>query len=188
MSEQAKLILNRDSVTIDEFHKLYSKLMHTTWTVDKQEFNLIKLGWKMLYNNRKRALGLCRFNGFTGKKEIYISKALLSKNKSEHAREFEDTIRHEIAHAIDFQIRQRSSHCEIWKSIAVQVGAKPDGDMDIIKSVDSKWTGLCNTCSKRVARHILRDNARNSACSKCCSEYNDGEWDSKYLLTWVKNF
>jgi hypothetical protein len=30
---------------------------------------------------------------------------------------WDDTIRHEIAHAIDFEIRRWSDHSEIWKNI-----------------------------------------------------------------------
>ena len=172
---------------MDGFHKLYSKLMHKTWTVDGEEFNLIELGWKMKYNTRKRSLGLCRFNSFTGKKEIYISKVLLAKNIDNHAKEFEDTVRHEIAHAIDFQIRQRSSHCEIWKNIAVQVGARPERGKEV-NSADYKWTGTCPNCGKDSHRHVLRGNAKYSACGKCCNAYNRGNYTSIYKLVWTKNF
>ena len=187
MSEQANLILERDSITMDGFHKLYSKLMHKTWTVDNQEFNLIELGWKMMYNSRKRALGVCKHNSFTGKKEIHISKVLLAKNINDNAREFEDTVRHEIAHAIDFQTRQRSSHCEIWKNIAVQVGARPEGCKKV-NSADYKWTGTCPNCGKDSHRHVLRGNAKYSACAKCCNANNQGMYTSKYQLEWTKNF
>jgi predicted SprT family Zn-dependent metalloprotease len=39
---------------------------------------------------------------------------------------WDDTIRHEIAHAIDFEIRRWSDHSEIWKNIGRQVGCETE--------------------------------------------------------------
>jgi predicted SprT family Zn-dependent metalloprotease len=51
---------------------------------------------------------------------------------------------HEIAHAIDVEIRGMSDHSYVWKSIASSVGARPEGTTDVeINSNNSKYSITC---------------------------------------------
>lgn len=74
--------------------------------------------WKFAFNNRRRALGLCSPRVRT----IYLSKYFLDKVSEV---ETLDTIRHEIAHALEWVRHGTSGHKAPWKAIAREVGAKP---------------------------------------------------------------
>jgi predicted SprT family Zn-dependent metalloprotease len=75
--------------------------------------------WKFRFNKRKRALGLCSPRDRT----IYLSSYFLNKVSDA---ETLDTIRHEIAHALEAVRHGTSGHGPVWKAIAVEVGAKPE--------------------------------------------------------------
>lgn len=75
--------------------------------------------WHFALNRRKRALGLCS----PGKRTIYLSSYYLTKVSEV---ETLDTIRHEIAHALDFDRNGKSDHGPRWKAIAREVGAKDE--------------------------------------------------------------
>jgi hypothetical protein len=61
------------------------------------------LGWRFRYDNAKKRLGRC----FYFKKLITLSTNLVLLNDSDNW-QIDDTIRHEIAHAIDFEERGTS--------------------------------------------------------------------------------
>jgi predicted SprT family Zn-dependent metalloprotease len=72
--------------------------------------------WTFSWNTRVRALGVCKYNI----EEIQLSKQWTLATPWE---EVDDTIRHEIAHAI---AGYRAAHGEEWKRAAVLVGARPE--------------------------------------------------------------
>lgn len=74
--------------------------------------------WKLRFNKRRSSLGLCSATDRT----IYLSTYYLGRVSEV---ETLDTIRHEIAHALDYDRHGSSSHGPRWKAIAVEVGAKP---------------------------------------------------------------
>lgn len=176
--------------SIMEMHNLAFELLETTWTIDiyrhrePQEFNLADLGWTFEYNTRKRAAGLCSFRN----KTIYLSKYLLKQNLDKSA-EFENTLRHELAHAIDFEMRGKSDHSNIWKAIARQVLCTAErcySSQVIQTKVATKYTLICDTCGTERASH--RKKKRLSACGHCCREHNGGRYSEKYILRQVQNY
>jgi len=88
----------------------------------KQEMGahgLIDLGWKAKLDDAKKRFGVCRM----GPKEISISRPLIALNPEEEVR---DTILHEIAHALSWEIHKEGcGHDERWKEICVRIGARP---------------------------------------------------------------
>jgi predicted SprT family Zn-dependent metalloprotease len=174
--------------TLEEIKELAAKLLETTWTIeifrwkDAETFTLSNKGWKFEFNNRKRAAGLCSYR----KKTIYVSKYLLEQNLDKSL-EFENTLRHELAHAIDFEMRGTSDHSKVWKAVAREVlcTAERCYSTDVIQTkVQTKYTVVCDTCGKEKAGH----KRGNSACGVCCKKYNGGKYDEKYALRYVKNF
>ena len=180
----------KDSTTFSEIEKLANRLLDTTWTINiyrsrlPQQFNLDFLGWTFEFNSRKRAAGLCSFRN----KKIYVSKYLLAQNL-EKGLEFENTLRHELAHAIDFEMRRKSDHSQIWKAIAREVlcTAERCYQTEDISDSQSKYTLICeNGCGRKTPSH--KKKKRISACGKCCDQHNGGRYTAKYALTQVQNY
>lgn len=179
--EQNEAIHQRDDIHFEEFNLLFDTLMIRTWEVDGYTYNLANLDWNWGYNTNVTRLGVCR-----GKqKSIEISKALLMENLSTGAKEFEDTIRHEIAHAIDVEINGHSSHGRKWKLICLQVGAKPIRCSKQINSPEGKYTVKCDNCNH--TSQAYRKRRGKAACSKCCNQYNRGRYSEKYILRFIPN-
>jgi hypothetical protein len=82
-------------------------------------------GWIVAFSNAKRQLGAATVKN--GLKVIYLSKTHVNNDAWE---EVNDTVRHELAHAKEFDIYGRmSGHGPVWKSLAARMGAKPERTM-----------------------------------------------------------
>lgn len=179
-----------DSTSVAEIKKLAIDLLNETWTIDinsftRKEFNLLDLGWHFEFNNRKTSLGWCKFRD----KKIYVSLWYLEQHLDKAWR-FENTIRHEIAHAIDFEIRRTSDHGYKWKRIASQVLSIPERCVPLggeaTDKKTSKYTLICDNCGKESASHKIKK--VKSACGVCCDAYNGGKFTEKFLLRQVQNY
>lgn len=151
-------------------------------TLDKNyNINLAELGWTFEWMKAKRALGRCNHTS----KKILISKELALSNPDIAI--WNDTILHEIAHAIEFSLFNRSSHGWRWKKIAHQVGAKPERyHTGSLIHTDAKYTLVCPNCERERAG--FRKSKRIKACGACCRKYNHGRYTSKFNLLEFKNF
>jgi predicted SprT family Zn-dependent metalloprotease len=176
--------------TLEEMKALALALLATTWKINIFRFqpesviNLMDKGWTFEFNTRKRAAGLCNYRY----KKIYLSEWLLKQNLDKSL-EFENTLRHEIAHALDFEMGGRNKHNHIWKAIAKKVlcTAERCYSSDVIQTkVETKYTLVCNTCEKESPRH--KKPKREVACGACCNEYNRGKYSDKYKLRVVQNY
>jgi predicted SprT family Zn-dependent metalloprotease len=176
--------------SLKEIEQLANELLATTWTIDiyrhqlPRNISLKSLGWKFEFNSIKRAAGLCSKN----EKTIYISRWLLEQNLAKGL-EFEDTLRHEIAHAIDFEIRGTSDHGRVWKLIARQVLCTAERCFksdQIAVTETTKYTLICDTCGTKSARHKVTK--RKGACVKCCNAYNNGRFSEKFLVREIRNY
>ena len=115
----------------------FRKLAHE----EMEKWGLIKLGWSFKYNNRKRALGVCKFRT----KSIQISRDLVRLNEHD---EILDTIRHEIAHAL---AGGAAGHGPVWKAWAVKVGARPVATADLDQAkMEFRYEGFCKLCNKKL--------------------------------------
>jgi len=175
--------------TLSELKALANRLLATTWTIQvytsrlPRDINLKKLGWTFEFNNRKSSAGLCNYT----KKTIYLSKYLVNQNL-EKSLEFENTLRHELAHALDGAMGQRNHHNRVWQLIAKQVlcTAERCYSSNDIKDTKSKYTFVCDTCEKESASH--KKVKRRKACGDCCNTHNSGMFSSKYILRQVQNY
>lgn len=186
-----KFYSDGDSTTLADIKALSKLLLTIEWTIDiyrhsePQTFNLHDLGWTFEFNNRKRARGVCS----SRKKTIYISKWLLEQNLDQ-ASSFENTIRHEIAHAIDNEMRGESDHSNIWKAIARQVLCTAErctsGKLDTTKNA-SKYSLVCPDESCDYVRASHKKRKVNAKSYPCCSDYyNSGK--GYVRLEQVQNF
>lgn len=110
------------TTTAREIENLANELLSLTWTIDiyrhkeASVINLKDLGWRFEFNTRKRAAGLCNYRT----KTISVSKWLLMQNLDK-ALNFENTVRHELAHALDKAMGGSNHHNNVWKAIARKV-------------------------------------------------------------------
>ncbi|WZE63545.1 hypothetical protein PANI_CDS0025 [Maribacter phage Panino] len=181
--EQHEFILEENvPITLNKFNRLFDQLMSRTWEYNGMFYNLKELGWKWGYSNKKRSLGSCSYNSMTGQGKVTISKKLLTLNLHKNPKDFEDTIRHEIAHAIDFMIRNKSGHDVPWKKIASHLGAIPETGKKKINNLEPKWRGVCPS-GHIFKKHRLTSSAKRGSCSKCCGCYNP-----EFRIKWSKNY
>jgi len=114
----------------------------------------------------------------------------LLKNYRETAySDYIDTLLHELAHVVDFMLREKSDHSKVWKYIATVVGAnptasrKPTGDLKELVAGKYKWG-----CSNEDCDFVHTFNRRKSkpmssySCGKCRSSLVDlnGNGGCKY--------
>lgn len=203
--DQKEFFFSKDSVTTQkEFDELFEALFNRDWEVNGEIFNLPKRGWKRGYNKRKKSLGICSYKSKTASigsfhnssryktyellraGEVAISSELLVHNLDK-AHDFEDTIRHEIAHAIHTHISGRSDHGRVWKSIARQVGANDDRCHEgFLVKPKGKYTLVCGTCKNETEKYRLPKNKK--ACGKCCNAHNNGRFSDRFVLEVIKNY
>lgn len=187
INKQQNLILGK-AATMAEFQEVYDTLMRRNWVVEfpRNKFHVINLadrGWTWGYDNRKTSIGGCKGR----RKHIVISKYFCDHNLDHRAHDLEDTIRHEIAHALDRETRGTSDHGPFWQSMAKQVGAIPRARSKSMKKGGHKWTLECPNCGRKIYRHKLTQRARTMACGACCTKYNGGKYTSKYQFNVIQN-
>lgn len=105
--------------------------------------------WQFAWHDRIRALGTCNYR----KQEIALSKRWTLATPWE---EVEDTIRHEIAHAL---AGGKAGHGKLWQEKAVLVGAKPqtlyDGPVRTRDVAPAKYE-MIDTTTGRVIKSYYR--------------------------------
>jgi len=174
-------------LTIKQVETLANKLINTNFNItsttgSQQVVNIARQGYTFMWSPKaKRRAGQCHY----GNKTIALSKKLIQENL-DRPESIEDTIRHEIAHAISYHIygRRGKGHGYLWKNIAVQVGAKPSRCYDSKKyqPAPSKYTLKCNNCGKTSPRH--RKPKHSFSCSPC----GNGSYDPKLKLEVIQNY
>lgn len=146
--------------------------------------SLRDLGWRIRFDRAKRRLGLCKW------KRRGRPVRLLSLSRHFAARQgwnvMEDVVRHEIAHAIDYERRGRSLHDDVWKEIAEAVGADPTRIHEGVEVDDphSKYVGICPSCE--TEHPFYRPVRRVHACPDCCRIHNGGRFAHRYRLRIVE--
>ncbi len=116
--------------------------------------------WSIKLDNAIRRAGVCKLTT----KEIGISKHHVLHNSSIVVT---DTLLHEFAHAIAFEIYAETGHGKKWKEIASLLGATPKAT-GRFKMPDTNWT-LISYCKKekkleKVATRYRRNkNIKNFA-------------------------
>ena len=94
-------------------------------------------GWTVRFSSRaRRRLGLCNYT----RKVIQLSSAFIEVNTEALIAE---VVRHEIAHALT----PGHGHDEVWKRMAVLVGAPPIRCANAVLP-PGRWVALCPTCER----------------------------------------
>lgn len=127
--------------------------------------------WGFEFDNAKRRYGQCRYRT----KTISLSRELTKLNSRERVR---NTILHEIAHAFT----RGHKHDTVWRNACVEVGCEPKRTSNGA-TIKRPYTAICGTCGNK-SKGFRRNDV---ACKKCCNEHNEGKYDKKFKLKWVKN-
>ncbi|WP_017446105.1 SprT-like domain-containing protein [Gayadomonas joobiniege] len=88
--------------------------------------------YRLQFNSSQRQLGACNYH----RRIIKISKTILQKNPLAVQ---EDTLKHEIAHALAFHLHGDRGHGANWQQWAIQLGAKPQARYLESLEVDYKY-------------------------------------------------
>lgn len=104
-----------------------------------KEFGLAST-WRFEFDNAKRRFGCCHWH----QKLITLSREIVLRNGLEQV---EDTIRHEIAHAL---CPAREWHGELWKQMCGKVGANPQRcyDSEVVDAPKGDWQATCGVCGR----------------------------------------
>lgn len=161
-----------------------NELISKDWVYRGTTHNLKKEGWIFRLGTKKRALGTCRFNT----KVIELSEYFID-HSSREMKMWENTIIHEIAHAVSKQYGSRG-HDRTWQNIFKSFGGngnRTSSDAqfgDIIKNPVSKYTNVCpNGHASPSHKKSKRIEQGRISCGKCCDTFN-----KDYLLKQIKNY
>ena len=136
--------------------------------------------WRFKFDNAVRRFGCCNHTY----RQISLSKRLTIVNDMDS---IEDTIIHEIAHAL---VGCYHGHDSIWRQKAIALGGsgKQYYSKDDTVMPQSKYTLTCGTCGSVSSRHKLTRRAKRVACGICCNKHNGGKFSDKYLFDIKQNF
>lgn len=165
---------------VDKIKNMALGYMSKDFTVNGRIYNMNKCHWKFEFNNRKRALGLCSPRNRT----IYLSNWVI-QNSNNTFETWEQTMLHEIAHAIDVENRGRSDHSWIWLNIARQIGYKGgrEAKIDYKEDTVSKYTIVCDKCGYTHPSH-----KRSRKIEEGRVSCGNGFFDKNKLLRQVRNY
>lgn len=140
--------------------------MINLWTKTQAKYPEL-LTWKLDLGYGKSRLGVCT----PKKKTIRISKYLIIHESQE---QINDTLLHEIAHALEWERHKTHGHGRRWQLIAIEVGAKPNrcASTEVIATLETKYTYECSKCHERTnVNRRLRLERRH--CSICKTPLKD---------------
>ena len=109
--------------------------------------------WKYTFDNAKRRAGVCKLDS----KLISISRYHIKHNSVSTVK---DTILHEIAHAIAFELHGDKGHGQCWKMIAQKLGATPRARGKFSLGI-TPWL-LVHSCSKTSNIHVISERFRRN--------------------------
>ena len=124
------------------------------------DYNLYN--WNVIVSNRpKRRLGQCRYNT----REIILSSWIFTHCPEQ----VEDTVRHEVAHAV---VGPGKGHKDVWKRMAVELGASPKACVQLNpdQMLPKKWCTKCSSCNDITKMSYRRRSERvlNRRCCRKC--------------------
>lgn len=128
--------------------------------------------WRFRFDRARQRFGLCHY----GNKTISLSRVLTELND---AAQVEDTLLHEIAHALT----PGAAHGPGWREACRRLGAEPRRCFGAeVKRPVSSYLLACPHCQRAFPRE--RKTRRALACRACCRAHNGGRYHARYRLVW----
>jgi len=132
--------------------------------------------WKITFDSAKKRAGICKIST----KEISFSINHIENNNIET---ITDTILHEFAHAIAYQLYADRGHGKYWKSVAREIGAVPKAK-GVFNLPNAPWL-LVHACSRTSQIKPISERFRRN--NKIKSYFLIGRPDTKGELFFIKN-
>jgi len=175
-------------VDIDSVRDMALINMAKVWRYGSDDYCLNDMGWKFQFNDRKRALGLCNYRTRT----ICLSTYLLDNTQREMSG-WENTMIHEIAHAINHHLGGRG-HDRQWRNIFLHMGGNGErcsSDAKKIISLDkptSKYTLKCKEGHLFAKHKMAKGRISFYSCPKCTKAHGLSGYQSQFPLEVIKNY
>jgi predicted SprT family Zn-dependent metalloprotease len=131
--------------------------------------NLLSKGWHFKFDGAKRRLGCCNYT----KRTISLSREWTTINDEA---EVQDTILHEIAHALT----PGCKHNHVWRAKAIEIGCNGNRLFNSTnhEKPTARYEATCPGCKKKYGAHRMK--RRSSSCGKC----SGGRYNEKYKLVY----
>jgi hypothetical protein len=97
-------------------------------------------GWTFRFDSARKRFGCCKRSASGSVREISLSRALTVANDRAQV---EDTIRHEIAHAI---APMYAGHSGLWRQACAVTGARPTPCYGAEVVQVARWRFVCEGC------------------------------------------
>lgn len=176
--------------TISHAHRLMHEL-----GIQELGRGLEEFGWSFSLDHARRRLGSCKWRDRGRRKLITVSRHYagilgVAHRDARGLVVIDDVIRHEIAHAIDFETRGRSDHSSVWKAICRRVKADPTRlyETSALESIDlpGKYVAACPNCRAQITYY--RAPSRPRACRSCCDAFASGRYDARFRLQVTRRY
>lgn len=131
---------------------------------------LWEAGWRIGLSKSRSSCGDCTYSH----KLIRLSEPTILINE---ASVVENTIRHEIAHALT----EGDGHGRRWRAKFYELGGKATIVNDAVVTA-FKYSGTCPACRVKTFRNSIP--RRRCACEPCCVKSSDGRFDERFALVW----
>jgi predicted SprT family Zn-dependent metalloprotease len=122
------------------------------------------LAYTFAFERGCRRLGLCRFPTATTPGQILLNAAYVEASDRESV---EDTIRHEIAHALAYRNCGHTGHGKPWQEACTITGARPERLAHPSQTVPGPWQARCSGCGELVSRFRPPRKDRIYFCKQC---------------------
>ena len=146
-------------------------------------YNMTRMNYRLAFNNNKSRWGYQTTRG----RRIELSEWMMETHE-ENMNFWIDTVLHEIAHAIDCDIRGRSNHDWRWRNIALAIGCNGErtGTLKVTNTKASKYTIKCTNCGheRQGHKHSRAIAQGRKSCGKC----GNGYFDINKLLVQIQNY
>jgi predicted SprT family Zn-dependent metalloprotease len=172
--------------TLRDVERYANELLAKTFTINVMGYIETKvsakdLGYRFQFDSAKRRFGVCRYT----RRIIGLSKPLVEMNL-DNFKEINDTILHEIAHAIAYYIDryEGKGHGWLWREVAMSIGCNGERCYkgSDINEPTSKYSLECPSCDRKRPMH--RKPKKTYACGKCCTN----GYDEKYKMIVKQNY
>lgn len=106
-------------------------------------------GWAFGFGYGRRTLGSTRVAGGADRGTLRISRHLLTHGSPER---LEDTLLHELAHAVAFRRhgRQAMNHGPLWRAVAAELGAEPRATCTGAPLLPAPHRLICRRCGAAI--------------------------------------
>lgn len=157
------------------------------------EFGLTAQGWRFEWDDAERRFGCCHHGyGFTriGHAPVRLKDPYISMSRSmtllNEQPKVEDTIRHEIAHAL-CKPQKGVHHGEDWKRMCRVTGAKPERCYSAADTVVVKqdWSATCGGCGTIYYKKKMPRAYHTFSCPECRKKKPFRYYGEKFPLVFV---